>query len=99
MSETNDDPLEGYYTKNGLIWKDGKFLDVGAADALAYQAGLVYAERVVNLLEFRCTPAGKCFQQRLDAAGPYYYGLKGKQRLRVESTVAELFHRQESGIW
>ena len=93
------DPLEEYHAKRGLVWKGERYLDTWEADELAHEAGLSCAEKVVGVLAFRSTPAGKCFQERLNAAGPDFYGLRDKQRIRVECTVAELFQRQESGVW
>ena len=43
--------LAGIVAKDGLLWRNGKVLEVGEADRIAVAAGLVYAERAVHLLE------------------------------------------------
>ena len=38
-------------TKNGLLWRDGKIINLPEADKVARKYGYLYAERFVKYLE------------------------------------------------
>lgn len=42
---------KGVTARDGLLWQDGKMIDLPMADAIARQCGCLYAERLVKVLE------------------------------------------------